>query len=156
MKIRNGFVSNSSSSSFLILSNKKIENIEDVKTVFNMDDLNEILKYKDGKSTGISMLNIAQKILEKLKDPESQDLDEIKHVLGDYEERVSRDIDEHYKVYNWNIHNEKIYSEYLTIFKDYYIYCFDSDDWESDEEYCLNHVFCWDIHNIEYIRLDNY
>lgn len=41
MKIRNGFVSNSSSSSFIISFDKTKKNVKDIKNFYNLKDYNE-------------------------------------------------------------------------------------------------------------------
>lgn len=46
MKVRNGFVSNSSSSSFLVVFDKRPESIEELnKIMFNGEDMNNLLEY---------------------------------------------------------------------------------------------------------------
>lgn len=67
MKIRNGFVSNSSSSSFLVPFDKVPESLEELKNLMFPDkELNSIVKDDD---EGVSVFSLVRDIYKYLKDP---------------------------------------------------------------------------------------
>jgi len=89
MKVRTGFVSNSSSSSFLLWLPKKPENIEETKEVFNIKQkrldayanfyLDAKQLQRDLEDAGITLDDVVRRLYEKLNEQSELTIDELKN-----------------------------------------------------------------------------
>jgi len=84
MKVRNGFVSNSSSSSFILKFNTSLE---DFKIAFNVEYFSYLEEYKKDFREKIALNKIE---LEKIKDPKSTWKDSFVYPINKYESYLKR------------------------------------------------------------------
>jgi hypothetical protein len=107
MKIRNGFVSNSSSSSFLVLFPKEPKSVEDVKDIIFDKDQTTFFGPYDGSW---SVEQVAETIWNSIKDQEKNNITEAKEQLnsGSIDDPDAPDYDDFSHIKDW----QQRYEEY--------------------------------------------
>lgn len=141
MKIRTGFVSNSSSSSFIVAFDKKPENKEELRKLLNIEHAKEKTRWRDSIEPEV-LLNIVWKDLINQK---PNDKKEILEAIGyenwtkEWHENITYEefIDHEDKDYLKNHLDEM--NSILEEFKEKELYCFYYSDEDGPIESFLEH-----------------
>ena len=152
MKIRTGFVSNSSSSSFVLFLKEEVRTVEDVKRIFHKIGSFVTAKINDNN---INSELVYERLFEKITGLKSKFLNDIKYRLGDYESRQDSEYRGEWKKEDWEKYENKIYETYIKMFPDRFIYTFDIDDWEYNTDWFINNRLDWDSLEIDFISFNN-
>jgi len=150
MKIRNGFVSNSSSSSFVLVFDKKINSIEDLKEVSG-ENFNNIYEKYNGEIIQYPKEHILDSIFNVLSDKE----DLLLNLCSYYEDFYVNGFNEECPSYEqWMEHTEykdscitygkKKLEKFKENFKDNFIYVLEYSDNDGTFDTFMEHYFEWE------------
>jgi len=150
MKIRSGFVSNSSSSSFILMFDKKINSIEDLKEVSG-ENFNNIYEKYNGEIIQYPKEYILDSIFNELSDKD----DLLLNLFSDYEDFLVDGFDEEYPSYeqwmNCTGYNEFCVAygknkleKFKENFKDKFIYVLEYSDNDCTFSTFMEHYFEWE------------
>lgn len=149
MKIRMGFVSNSSSSSFVLFLKEEVRTVEDVKRIFHNIGSFVTAKINDNN---INSELVYERLFEKITGLNSRFLKDIKYRIGDYESRQDSDYRGGWGKEDWEKYENEMYAKYIEMLPERFIYTFVIHDWEYNTDWFINNRLDWDSLGIDFIK----
>lgn len=170
MKYRSDFVTNSSSSSFVVAFETRPKSVEEVKRLLfgDVDNIDYIFNYENNKKS-FSTLDMATIVFNDIKTQKANNIKEISNAFKgnldgspNYDDfKLPTKTEQGYTDYDWKeyqkacdkFQNEKT-KEFLNKFKNFKIYCFEYSDNDGS---LMSHMEHGDIfNNLNHIRISNH